>query len=147
MTEKIRDVDPQETQEWLDSISAVISHQGMDRAQFLLKSLVSKATESGQQLPISSLITPYRNTIPLSEEPKLPGDIYMERTIRGIVRWNALAMVMRANKLGYDLGGHISTFSSSATLYDIGFNYFFRCPSDDFLGVLYYFQGHASPGM
>ena len=147
MTEKIRDVDPQETQEWLDSISAVISNQGMDRAQFLLKCLVSKATESGQQLPLDSLTTPYRNTIPLSEEPKLPGDIYMERTIRGIVRWNALAMVMRANKLGYDLGGHISTFSSSATLYDIGFNYFFHGPSDGFLGDIVYFQGHASPGM
>src|SRR5690606_20841466 len=94
-----------------------------------------------------SLTTPYRNTVPPDEEAKMPGDMFMERSIRGIVRWNALAMVMRANKLGLDLGGHISTFSSSATLYDVGFNYCFRGPSENFLGDLIYFQGHASPGM
>ncbi|MEY4642084.1 MAG: hypothetical protein RLZZ227_2078, partial [Pseudomonadota bacterium] len=147
MTEKMRDTDPQETQEWLDSISSVIRSQGPERAQFLLKNLINKATETGQQLPVDSLTTPYRNTIPASQEPPLPGDIYMERKLRGIVRWNALAMVMRAGKLGYDLGGHISTFSSSATLYDIGFNHFFRGPSDNHPGDLVYFQGHASPGM
>jgi len=147
MADYLRDIDPQETQEWLDSIASVIRTQGMDRAQFLLKCLVNKATESGQQVPVDSLNTPYRNTIPVSAEPKLPGDLYMERTIRGIVRWNALAMVMRAGKLGLDLGGHISTFSSSATLYDVGFNYFFRGPSENFLGDIVYFQGHASPGM
>ena len=147
MATNLRDTDPQETQEWLDSISAIIQKQGMDRAQFLLKSLINKATESGQQLPIDSLTTPYRNTIPLAEEPKMPGDLYMERSVRGVIRWNALAMVMRANKLGYDLGGHISTFSSSATLYDVGFNYFFRGAKDDFLGDIVLFQGHASPGI
>ncbi|HHX82851.1 MAG TPA: pyruvate dehydrogenase (acetyl-transferring), homodimeric type, partial [Pseudomonadaceae bacterium] len=141
------DSDPRETKEWQDSIVSVIRNQGVERAQFLLKSLVSKATESGQQLPVDSLITPYRNTIPVNQEPALPGDFNIERTIRGIVRWNALAMVMRANKLGYDLGGHISPFSSSATLYDVGFNHFFRGPSENFLGDLVYFQGHASPGM
>jgi pyruvate dehydrogenase E1 component len=147
MTNDIRDIDPLETQEWLDAFSSVIRNQGVDRAQFLLQSLVNKATEKGQQLPVESLTTPYRNTIPVSEQTPLPGDAYKERAIRGIVRWNALAMVMRANKLGYDLGGHISTFSSSATLYDVGFNHFFRGPSGDFLGDLVYFQGHASPGM
>ncbi|MEI7950535.1 MAG: pyruvate dehydrogenase (acetyl-transferring), homodimeric type [Gammaproteobacteria bacterium] len=147
MATNLRDTDPQETQEWLDSISAIIQKQGMDRAQFLLKSLINKATESGQQLPIDSLTTPYRNTIPLAEEPKMPGDLYMERSVRGVIRWNALAMVMRANKLGYDLGGHISTFSSSATLYDVGFNHFFRGAKDDFLGDIVLFQGHASPGI
>ncbi len=147
MATNLRDTDPQETQEWLDSISAIIRKQGMDRAQFLLKSLIHKATESGQQLPVDSLTTPYRNTIPLAEEPKMPGDLYMERSVRGVIRWNALAMVMRANKLGYDLGGHISTFSSSATLYDVGFNHFFRGAKDDFLGDLVLFQGHASPGI
>ncbi len=147
MTEKMRDTDPQETLEWLDSLSSVIRTQGTERAQFLLKSLINKSTESGQQLPLDSLTTPYRNTIPVAQEATLPGDLYMERKIRGIVRWNALAMVMRAGKLGYDLGGHISTFSSSATLYDIGFNHFFRGPSDNHLGDLVYFQGHASPGM
>ncbi|MDT8397205.1 MAG: pyruvate dehydrogenase (acetyl-transferring), homodimeric type [Pseudomonadales bacterium] len=142
-----KDVDPQETQEWLDSISAVIKSQGMDRAQFLLKSLIGKATESGQQLPIDSLKTPYRNTIPVSEEDIMPGDMFMERNIRGIVRWNALAMVMRANKLGFDLGGHISSFSSSATLYDVGFNYFFRGETETHPGDLVFFQGHSSPGL
>ena len=147
MTEKMRDSDPQETLEWLDSLSSVIRTQGSDRAQFLLKSLVNKAAETGQQLPLDSLTTPYRNTIPVAQEAPLPGDLYMERKLRGIVRWNALAMVMRAGKLGYDLGGHISTFSSSATLYDVGFNHFFRGPSENHLGDLVYFQGHASPGM
>ncbi|MDY6983219.1 MAG: pyruvate dehydrogenase (acetyl-transferring), homodimeric type, partial [Pseudomonadota bacterium] len=142
-----RDTDPQETREWLDSLSSVIRTQGADRAQFLLKNLINKAAETGQQLPIDSLTTPYRNTIPVSQEAQLPGDLYMERKLRGIVRWNALAMVMRAGKLGYDLGGHISTFSSSATLYDVGFNHFFRGPSEHHLGDLVYFQGHASPGM
>ena len=147
MATNLRDNDPQETQEWLDSISAVIRAQGMDRAQFLLKSLINKATESGQQLPVGSLTTPYRNTIPVSEEPKMPGDLYAERAVRAVIRWNALAMVMRANKLGLDLGGHISTFSSSATLYDVGFNHFFRGAHGDFLGDLVLFQGHASPGI
>ena len=141
------DIDPLETQEWRDSISSVIRHQGMDRAQYLLKSLISTTTESGQQLPVDSLTTPYRNTIPKEEEDKMPGDMYMERSIRGIVRWNALAMVMRAGKLGYDLGGHISTFSSAATLYDVGFNYFFRGETEDHPGDLVLFQGHASPGI
>ncbi|MDG1850996.1 MAG: pyruvate dehydrogenase (acetyl-transferring), homodimeric type, partial [Gammaproteobacteria bacterium] len=147
MVDKNTDIDPIETQEWRDSISSVIKNQGMDRAQFLLKSLIDKSTESGQQLPVDSLTTPYRNTIPLEEEPPMPGDMYMERSIRGLIRWNALAMVMRANKLGYDLGGHISTFSSAATLYDVGFNHFFRGDSEDRLGDIVLFQGHASPGI
>lgn len=147
MVDKYTDIDPIETQEWRDSISSVIKNQGMDRAQFLLKSLIAKSTESGQQLPVDSLTTPYRNTIPLAEEPPMPGDMYMERNIRGLIRWNALAMVMRANKLGYDLGGHISTFSSAATLYDVGFNHFFRGDSEGRLGDIVLFQGHASPGI
>ena len=147
MAEKYTDIDPIETQEWQDSISSVIKNQGMDRAQFLLKSLINKSTESGQQLPVDSLTTPYRNTIPLEEEPPMPGDMYMERNIRGLIRWNALAMVMRAGKLGYDLGGHISTFSSAATLYDVGFNHFFRGDSEGRLGDIVLFQGHASPGI
>jgi len=147
MAEKFTDLDPIETQEWRDSIDSVIKYQGMERAQFLLKSLISKTTESGQQLPVDSLTTPYRNTIPLEEEAKMPGDVYMERSVRGLIRWNALAMVMRANKLGYDLGGHISTFSSAATLYDVGFNYFFRGETEDHPGDIVLFQGHASPGI
>jgi len=147
MADKFTDIDPIETQEWRYSISSVIKHQGMDRAQFLLKSLIGKTTESGQQLPVDSLTTPYRNTIPIEEEAKMPGDVYMERSVRGLIRWNALAMVMRANKLGYDLGGHISTFSSAATLYDVGFNYFFRGETENQKADIVLFQGHASPGI
>jgi len=147
ITELNKDVDPIETQEWRDSIASVIKFQGMDRAQYLLKSLISTTTESGQQLPVDSLTTPYRNTIPKEEEAEMPGDMHMERSIRGIIRWNALAMVMRAGKLGYDLGGHISTFSSAATLYDVGFNHFFRGETEDNAGDLVLFQGHASPGI
>lgn len=147
MANYLSDSDPLETQEWLDSFSSVLTHQGMERAQYLLKSLVHRATEAGHPLPVDSLTTPYRNTITTTGEPRMPGDLYMERSVRGIVRWNALAMVMRANKLGYDLGGHISTFSSSATLYDVGFNYFFRGESDRHPGDLVFFQGHASPGV
>ena len=147
ITELNKDVDPIETQEWRDSIASVIKFQGMDRAQYLLKSLISTTTESGQQLPVDSLTTPYRNTIPKEEEAEMPGDMHMERSIRGIIRWNALAMVMRAGKLGYDLGGHISTFSSAATLYDVGFNHFFRGETEDHAGDLVLFQGHASPGI
>jgi pyruvate dehydrogenase E1 component len=146
MSESEKDIDIQETREWVDSIAAVIKHQGLDRAQFLLKCLISKATETGEPLPPDTLITPYRNTIPVSAEEKMPGDMFMERKIRGIVRWNALAMVQRANNLGLDLGGHISSFASSATLYDVGFNYFFRGETEDQPADLIFFQGHSSPG-
>ncbi len=147
MSESDKDIDKQETREWVDSIASVIKHQGLERAQFLLKCLISKATESGEPLPPDTLITPYRNTIPVSAEDKMPGDMFMERSIRGIVRWNALAMVQRANNLGLDLGGHISSFASSATLYDVGFNYFFCGETENRLSDLIFFQGHSSPGI
>ncbi len=146
MSETIKDIDKQETQEWVDSIASVIKNHGLERAQFLLKCLVNKATESGEPLPPDVLNTPYRNTIPVSAEAKMPGDMFMERSIRSIVRWNAMAMVMRANKLGLDLGGHISSFASSATLYDVGFNYFFRGETENQKADLVFFQGHSSPG-
>lgn len=147
MSASDKDLDIQETREWTDSIASVIQHQGLERAQFLLKCLISKATESGEPLPPDTLITPYRNTIPVSAEEKMPGDMFMERSIRGIVRWNALAMVQRANGLGLDLGGHISSFASSATLYDVGFNYFFRGETENQPADLVFFQGHSSPGI
>ncbi len=146
MSESNKDIDKQETQEWVDSISSVIKNQGLERAQFLLKCLVNKATEAGDPLPPDTLNTPYRNTIPVSAEEKMPGDMFMERSIRSIVRWNAMAMVMRANKLGMDLGGHMSSFASSATLYDVGFNYFFRGETENQKADLVFFQGHSSPG-
>ena len=146
MSESNKDIDNQETQEWVDSIASVIKNQGLERAQFLLKCLVNKATESGDSLPPDTLHTPYRNTIPVSVEEKMPGDMFMERSIRSIIRWNAMAMVMRANKLGMDLGGHMSSFASSATLYDVGYNYFFRGETENQKADLVFFQGHSSPG-
>lgn len=147
MSESYKDIDRQETQEWEDSIASVIKNQGLERAQFLLKCLINKATEAGDPLPPDTLITPYRNTIPVSAEEKMPGDMFMDRSIRGIIRWNAMAMVMRANLLALDLGGHISSFASSATLYDVGFNYFFRGETEKQMADLVFFQGHSSPGI
>jgi len=147
MSQQEQDQNPQETQEWLDALEAVIEHEGQDRAYYLLGQLAERATRTGEQSPYISVTTPYRNTISHLNEERMPGDMFMERQIRGIIRWNALAMVMRANKKNPNLGGHISSFSSAATLYDVGFNYFFRGPSEEQEGDLIYFQGHSSPGI
>ncbi|GGD00915.1 pyruvate dehydrogenase (acetyl-transferring), homodimeric type [Halopseudomonas salina] len=140
------DIDPLETQEWLDSLESVLDNEGEDRAHYLITRLGELASRSGTPLPYA-ITTPYRNTIPLTHESPMPGDLFMERRIRSMVRWNALAMVMRTNQQDPDLGGHISTFASSATLYDIGFNYFFKAPTEEHGGDLVFFQGHASPGI
>jgi pyruvate dehydrogenase E1 component len=142
----MQDQDPQETREWLDSLDAIIRHQGKDRAAYLLKQLVDRADQIDLPLP-RAMTTPFRNTIPVTREKRMPGDLFMERRIRSLIRWNALAMVMRANKSDEGLGGHIATFSSAATLYDVGFNYFFRSRTDKHLGDLVYFQGHSAPGI
>ena len=134
-----------ELQEWLDALKNIISEDGNDRASFILGKLASKLTELGT-IPHYNLTTPFRNSIPVSEEAKMPGDLFMERKIRSLIRWNALVMVLRANKSDDDLGGHIATFSSSATLYDVGFNYFFQ-GSKKGQEDLIYFQGHSSPGI
>jgi pyruvate dehydrogenase E1 component len=141
------DANPEETREWLDALDSVIQEEGVDRAHYLISKLNDTAIRTGRYSPITSVNTPYSNTIsPLNEE-RMPGDMFMERQIRGIIRWNALAMVMRANQKNPSLGGHISTFASSATLYDIGFNYFFRGPGEKNEGDLIYYQGHSSPGI
>ncbi len=144
------DRDQEETREWLDSLEFVLSNDGVERANFLLERLSARMTKTGARLPYT-ITTPYRNTIPSSQEAFMPGDLFMERRIRSLIRWNALAMVVRANRQEGDLGGHISSFGSSATLYDVGFNYFFRGGDDDRdgqpAGDLVYFQGHASPGI
>ncbi len=142
----MHDLDPVETQEWLDSLSSVEEREGEERVHYLLSRLGEQASRSGIRLP-HAITTPYRNTIPVTHEARMPGDLFMERRIRSLVRWNALAMVMRANINDPDLGGHISTFASSATLYDIGFNYFFQAPTEEHGGDLIYFQGHAAPGI
>ncbi|MBV1877128.1 MAG: pyruvate dehydrogenase (acetyl-transferring), homodimeric type [Pseudomonadales bacterium] len=140
------DEDPQETKEWLDSILSIIENEGVERAQYLLQRLSAIVTETGAQMPYS-VNTPYRNTIPVEIEARMPGDLFMERRIRSLIRWNAMAMVMRANIKDPSLGGHISSFQSSATLYDIGFNYFFRARTDSHGGDLIYIQGHCAPGI
>ena len=140
------DPDPIETQEWLESLETVIEQEGIERASYLLTRLAERATRDGTQLPYS-ITTPYRNTIPPAKEARMPGDLFMERRIRSLVRWNALAMVLRANKRPGDLGGHISTFASAATLYDVGFNYFFHAGDSARESDLIYFQGHSAPGI
>ncbi len=140
------DVDPMETQEWLDAMESVIEQEGEARAAFLLTRLAEKASRSGTQLPYATT-TPYRNTIPVTKEARMPGDLFMERRIRSLVRWNALVMVLRANKRPGDLGGHLSSFASIATLYDVGFNYFFHAGDERRDADLIYFQGHTSTGI
>ncbi len=140
------DIDPVETKEWLESLSAVLEKDGKNRAQFLIKQLIEHSYKEGSDL-ILSRNTPYINTIKPEEEIKSPGDQNLERKIRSLIRWNAAAMVVRANKKNPELGGHIGTFASAATLYDIGMNHFWRAKNNKFGGDLIYFQGHSAPGM
>ena len=141
------DANPEETKEWLEALRSVIREEGAERAHFLLSRLSSDTKRINSNISSTALSTPYSNTISPSNEERMPGDMFMERQIRGIVRWNAMAMVMRANLRNSSIGGHISTFASSATLYDVGFNYFFRGPNDQHEGDLIYYQGHSSPGI
>ncbi len=140
------DLDPQETQEWLDALEGVLENEGTDRAHYLLEKLIDKARRSGAYLPYSAN-TAYLNTIPLTKQEPFPGDQSMERRIRSFVRWNAMAMVVQANRIATELGGHIASFASSATLFDVGFNHFFRATNDNQEGDLVFFQGHSAPGV
>jgi pyruvate dehydrogenase E1 component len=140
------DDDPAETAEWLESLDYVLQSKGRDRVKYLLSMLEERAYRSGVEIPFSAT-TPYINTIPLDEQPVYPGNREIERRIKSIIRWNAMAMVVRANREDSSVGGHISTFASAATLYEVGFNHFFRGRGEDFSGDQVYFQGHASPGM
>jgi len=141
-----KDIDYLETQDWLESLSAVISKDGSQRAHFLIKELINKAYREGVNIPYTQN-TPYVNTIPPDAEIKSNGDQNIERKIRSLIRWNAAAMVVRANKKFPELGGHIGTFASAATLYDVGMNHFWRAKNNKFGGDLVYFQGHSAPGM
>src|SRR5436305_10947969 len=140
------DIDAVETSEWLEALDAVVAHDGPDRARHILQRVVERAQHAGTG-PIATLNTPYVNTIPVEREAKLPGDPALERRLRSIVRWNSMAIVVRANKESSELGGHIATYQSVATLYEVGFNHFWRASTDDFAGDLVYFQGHSSPGI
>ncbi|MFK7831515.1 MAG: pyruvate dehydrogenase (acetyl-transferring), homodimeric type [Congregibacter sp.] len=142
----IDDTDPLETREWIDSLDNVVRHSGPERARHLLMEVTKHAVDGGVPLPTATT-TPFRNTIRPSDQKPMPGDLFMERRIRSLVRWNAMAMVMRANDNDDGLGGHISSFSSSATLYDVGCNYFFRGTEDGHPGDLVFYQGHSAPGM
>ena len=140
------DTDTQETSEWLDALSAVIKNEGVERAHFLLEAMIDQARRLGANLPYKAT-TAYVNTIPTHLQKRMPGDAEMERRIRALVRWNAVMTVLRANEKSPGVGGHIASFQSAATLYDVGFNHFFRAATPDFGGDLIYFQGHSSPGV
>src|SRR5829696_180781 len=144
--QQLPDTDPVETQEWLDSLDAVIDTHGKTRARFLLSKLLDKARASQVSFP-ATVSTPYVNTIPREQEPWFPGDEHIERRIRAYIRWNAAMMVVKANKHADGIGGHLSTFASSASLYEIGFNHFFRGKDGGTPGDHVYFQGHAAPGI
>jgi pyruvate dehydrogenase E1 component len=139
------DLDAVETSEWLEALDAVVSHDGPGRARQILTRVVERAQAAGTG-SIASLNTPYVNTIPAELEPPFPGDPAIERRLRSIVRWNSIAMVVRANKLGLDLGGHIASYQSLAALYEVGYNHFWRAATHESGGDLVYFQGHSSPG-
>jgi pyruvate dehydrogenase E1 component len=140
-----KDLDPIETSEWLDAINSVIEEEGIERASFLLSKLAKKLNQEGA-IPSYNLTTPFKNSISVKDQASMPGDLFMERKIRSLIRWNALVMVLKANMNDDELGGHISTFSSAATLYDVGFNYFFRGSNGQLEDMVYY-QGHCSPGI
>jgi len=145
-SKKVNDLDPQETQEWVEAMEAVVERDGLERAQFLLRQLADHAVLSGAGSPYSAN-TPYLNTIPPELEVRSKGDQELEHKIRSIIRWNAVVMVMRANRDSSDLGGHIASFASSATLYDVGFNHFWQAAGKDHGGDLVFFQGHSAPGI
>jgi len=140
------DTDPEETREWIESLASTLEREGVERAHFLLEQLVDHARRSGAHLPFDAT-TAYVNTIPVTQQPRVPGDPGIERRIRSLIRWNALAMVVNANRKSSELGGHIASFASAATLYDVGFNHFFHGPEAENGGDLVYFQGHSAPGI
>jgi pyruvate dehydrogenase E1 component len=143
---KFDDVDPVETREWLDSIESVIANEGPERARFLLERLIDRVRADGVDLPFSAN-TPYVNTIPPEKQPPQPLDFDIEGRVSALTRWNAMAVVVRANKESSELGGHVASYASAATLYDIGFNHFWRAPTAEHGGDLVYMQGHSSPGI
>src|SRR5580693_8835673 len=146
LTVPLQGLDPSEIQEWLESLDSVLQSSGPDVASYILDRLQAHATVVGIDIPFTAK-TPYVNTIPHLLQPDFPGDQQLERRIKSIVRWNAIAMVVRANREEHNIGGHISTYASAATLYEVGFNHFFRAPTPEFEGDILYIQGHAAPGI
>jgi pyruvate dehydrogenase E1 component len=140
------DIDPVETTEWLESIDSVLAQHGPERAHFLLNQMIDFARRSGAYLPYTPN-TAYLNTISTAHQPEYPGDRALERRLEAYIRWNAMAMVVRANRKSTEYGGHISSYASSATLYEVGFNHFWRAPSEDHGGDMVFMQGHSAPGI
>jgi pyruvate dehydrogenase E1 component len=145
-SQQVPDIDPEETAEWVDSLAAVAEGRGKSRARFLMMKLLDRARELQVGIP-ATVSTPYVNTIPAEQEPWFPGDEFIERRIRAFIRWNAAVMVTRANSRASGIGGHLATYASSAALYEVGFNHFFRGKDDGQPGDQVYFQGHAAPGI
>src|SRR6202049_985854 len=141
-----KDPDPVETREWLESIDSVLRAAGPERAHFLIEQLIDRARRSGAYLPYRPN-TAYVNTISVGQQPEYPGDRALERRIEAFIRWNAIAMVVQANRKSAEYGGHLASYASSATLYEVGFNHFWRAPGDKHPGDLVYIQGHSSPGV
>ena len=146
MAEKYKDIDPQETKEWVESIEDALEEHGYERTRYLLETLIEYAQSNGARLPFNTN-TPFVNTILPGQQPQYPGDRDLERNIKSIIRWNAMAMVTKANKETPGIGGHISTFASAATLYEVAFNHIFKGPDHPGGSDLIFFQGHASPGI
>ena len=144
--EHLNDINPEETNEWIEALENIIEEGGPKRAHYILEKLIDKARRKGTYLPFRAT-TAYLNSIDVEDEPKMPGDRDIERRIRSAIRWNATIMVLRASKKNLELGGHIASFQSSATLYDVGFNHFFRAPNEKDGGDLIFFQGHIAPGI
>ncbi|KAA3620311.1 MAG: pyruvate dehydrogenase (acetyl-transferring), homodimeric type, partial [Proteobacteria bacterium] len=142
----LQDLDPVETGEWSEALEAVLEREGPERAHFIIEMLIEQARRSGTYIPYRTT-TAYLNTISPAHEQRSPGDAALEWRIRSLIRWNALAMVVRANRKTTELGGHIASFASSATLYDVGFNHFWHAPNDNHGGDLIFFQGHSAPGI
>jgi len=146
MTDILKDIDAQETSEWLEALATILEDEGSERAQFILEQVMDKARKEGVNLP-HGINTNYVNTIPTDQQPAYPGDLKIEQRIRSIIRWNAIMIVMRASKKDLDLGGHMASYQSAAAFYEVCFNHFFRAPNDVDGGDLVYYQGHISPGI
>lgn len=146
MTKEWNDNDPIETREWLEALASLVQYEGKERAQFILQQLIQAADKQGVHSARSQFITPYVNTIPVDQQPEYPGNLVLEAAIEALIRWNAIAMVIAAKHSAGGVGGHLSSFASIATLYEVGLNHFFRGPTDTQAGDLVFFQGHSSEG-
>ncbi len=146
MTKTWSDNDPIETKEWLDALKSLVKHEGKERAQFIIETLLNEASKQGVDSSLQAIITPYINTIAVDKQPAYPGDLTLEATIEAAIRWNAIAMVIKAKHEAGGVGGHLASFASISTLYEVGMNHFFHGPTTEAAGDLVYFQGHSSEG-